>query len=799
MSLWSQFRVDASRHVSRGAGQSAVAAAAYRAGEKLYDARSQETHDYTRRYGVVASGLVMPEGGGPDWTREQLWNAAEAAERRKDSRTARKVEMALPAEMDAAQRQELAQAWAGELANRYRVAVDWAIHLPDQEGDRRNHHVHLMMTTREIGAAGFAGKAALELSNADQKRRGLAVGDDAIFELRALLAERLNQVAERHGLDLRADPRSYADRGIDLTPTKHVGVHAVAMDRRGFEAERAEDHAEIRRENARRIVARPELVLETLTRTEAVFSRHDMAREVSRHIDDAEQFRMVLARLDASPELVRLSEGVSGAPARLTTREMVAAETRMMEAAAALAAEPTHGVSARQGAAALARHGHLSEEQRAAVAHLAAPGRLAAVAGGAGTGNRPRWRRRGRRWEAAGLRVRGAALAGKAAEALQGSAGIESRTLHALEYGWRHGRDPLGGRDVLVIDEAGMVGSRQLGRVLAEAREAGAKVVLVGDARQLQPIEAGAAFRAVAEQVGVAEISAVRRQREPWAREASQAFAQGAVGAGLAAYAARGQVRLVESREAAKAAIARDAVAAGIGGRRSGHQPDPGAHQPGRAGAQRAGAGGAAAHWRAGRRGAVPDGARRAPLRRRGSPRVPRNDRALGVKNGTLATVEQAAPGRLVARLDGGGAGQRRAGGLRADRSRLCGDLAQGAGGDGGAGLRAGLGRDGPAPGLCRHDAAPRSGDAVCRARRLPCMQAALARRLSRARPKASTLDFAERRGFETPKAWSETRGLGWSAGGGAARRGVAARRAGGRRSAASVGRPGAAPGRAHG
>src|SRR6185312_4301394 len=661
MSLWSQFRVDASRHVSRGAGQSAVAAAAYRAGEKLYDARSQETHDYTRRYGVMASGLVMPEGGGPAWTREQLWNAAEAAERRKDSRTARKVEMALPAEMNTAQRQELAQAWAGELANRFRVAVDWAIHLPDQEGDRRNHHVHRMMTTREIGPAGFGGKAALELSNADQKRRGLAVGDDAIFELRAVLAERLNQVAERHGLDLRADPRSYADRGIDLTPTKHVGVHAVAMDRRGFEAERAEDHAEIRRENARRIVARPELVLETLTRTEAVFSRHDMAREVSRHIDDAEQFRRVLARLDASPELVRLSEGKDGVPARLTTREMVAAETRMMEAAAALAAEPTHGVSARQGAAAAARHGHLSEEQRAAVAHLTAPGRLAAVAGGAGTGKSASLAAAREAWEAAGLRVRGAALAGKAAEALQGSAGIESRTLHALEYGWRHGRDPLGGRDVLVIDEAGMVGSRQLGRVLEQAREAGAKVVLVGDARQLQPIEAGAAFRAVAEQVGVAEIAAVRRQREPWAREASQAFAQGAVGAGLAAYAARGQVRLVESREAAKAAIARDAVAAGIGGGSRGSGGSDGtslilAHTNQdvrelnalvRAERQRVGELADEAPFRTAR------GARQFAA---GDRLVfLRNDRDLGVKNGTLATIEQAAPGRLVARLGGGG------------------------------------------------------------------------------------------------------------------------------------------------
>jgi Ti-type conjugative transfer relaxase TraA len=438
----------------------------------------------------------------------------------------------------------------------------------------------------------------------------------------------------------------------------------------------------------------------------------------------------------------------------LTTREMVAAETRMMAAAAALAAAPTHGVSLRQGAAAAARHGHLSEEQRAAVEHITAPGRLAAVAGGAGTGKSASLAAAREAWEAAGLRVRGAALAGKAAEALQGSAGIESRTLHALEYGWRHGRDPLGGRDVLVIDEAGMVGSRQLGRVLAEAREAGAKVVLVGDARQLQPIEAGAAFRAVAEQVGVAEISAVRRQREPWAREASQAFAQGAVGAGLAAYAARGQVRLVESREAAKAAIARDAVAAGIGG-------SPGAslilahtnqdvrelNALVRAERQRAGELADEAPFQTAR------GARHFAA---GDRLVfLRNDRDLGVKNGTLATVEQAAPGRLVARLDGGGRVNveqavyaqidhgyavtlHKAQGATVERAFV---LASG-----------GMDRHLAYVGMTRHRAA-----ATLYAGRDDFRdEAALARRLSRARPKASTLDFAERRGFETPKAWSE-------------------------------------------
>ena len=758
MSTWSQFRMDASRHVSRGAGQSAVAAAAYRSGEKLYDERAEKTQDYSGRYGVVAAGIEMPGHGGPTWTREQLWNEAEAAERRKDSRTARKVEMALPAEMTAEQRQELVQAWASDIANRYGVAVDWAIHLPDKEGDRRNHHAHLMMTTREIGPDGFGGKAALELSNVDQRKRGLAVGDDAIYALREALADRLNAVAERHGLELHADPRSYAERGIDLTPTKHMGVHAVAMERRGLEAERVEDHADIRHENARRIMARPEVVLETLTQREAVFTRHDMARELHRFIDDPEQFKTVLARLDASPDLVRLSDEASREPSRYSTREMIAVETRMMEAAETLAATQRHGVAPAHLEAAQARHARLSEEQRAAVVHVTGLEQLAVVAGTAGAGKSASLAAAREVWEAEGYRVRGAALAGKAAEELQASAGIESRTLHALEYGWSRGRDPLASRDVLVIDEAGMVGSRQMGRVLEEARQAGTKVVLIGDARQLQPIEAGAAFRAVAEQVGVAEIEAVRRQREAWAREASQAFARGAIGDGLVAYAARGHVRLVEDREAAKAAIARDRVAAGPQGETSlilahTNRDVQDLNALVRAARQRAGELGGEAPFQTAR------GARHFAA---GDRLVfLKNDRELGVKNGTLATVERAETGKLTVSLDGAGEGRaprsvtveqghyahvdhgyavtlHKAQGATVDRAFV---LASG-----------GMDRHLAYVGMTRH----RETATLYVGRDDFKDEAALARQLSRARPKANTADFAERRGFETEKAWAE-------------------------------------------
>ena len=151
-------------------------------------------------------------------------------------------------------------------------------------------------------------------------------------------------------------------------------------------------------------------------------------------------------------------------------------------------------------------------------------------------------------WEGERHRVLGAALAGKAAEGLEDSSGIKSRTLTSWELSWENGRDLLDRGDIFVVDEAGMVSSQQMARVLKAAENAGAKVVLVGDAMQLQPIQAGAAFRAIAERIGSAELAGVRRQREAWAREASQLFARGKVEDGLDAYAQHGRIVEAEHR-----------------------------------------------------------------------------------------------------------------------------------------------------------------------------------------------------------------------------------------------------------
>ncbi|NEJ07465.1 AAA family ATPase, partial [Rhizobium leguminosarum] len=189
------------------------------------------------------------------------------------------------------------------------------------------------------------------------------------------------------------------------------------------------------------------------------------------------------------------------------------------------------------------------------------PAQIAVVIGFAGAGKSTMLAAARHAWEAQGYRVHGAALAGKAAEGLEQSSGITSRTLASWEYSWQADRSRLNARDVFVIDEGGMVGSRQLARFVDEVRRAGAKLVLVGDHEQLQAIGAGAPFRAIAEAVGHAQLSDVRRQRTDWQKQASIDFASHRTAEGLTAYKAHGNIQLKANRAETLKAIIADYVA----------------------------------------------------------------------------------------------------------------------------------------------------------------------------------------------------------------------------------------------
>lgn len=244
--------------LSRSAGRSSVAAAAYRAAVKLRDERTAQVHDYERRSGVESAALLLPDGSAATAVdRAVLWNAAEAAEKRKDARTAREWVVAIPAELvprsakavrlvgDPAR--DLVHEFAGELARRYGVAVDVAIHRPGRKGDDRNWHAHLLATTRQVTREAVTArlvvgdKAVLELSDAKRKTLGLGRAAGEVAAVRELWAGLANCALEREGHAQRIDHRTLAAQGIDRPATVHLGPGAAAMERRREVSDRG-DH-----------------------------------------------------------------------------------------------------------------------------------------------------------------------------------------------------------------------------------------------------------------------------------------------------------------------------------------------------------------------------------------------------------------------------------------------------------------------------------------------------------------------------------------------------------------------------
>jgi hypothetical protein len=223
--------------ISRKSGRTSTAAAAYRCGGILYDERTDKTHDYTNKKGVVFSECFMFEKGEKVYLdRQRVWNTAEKVEKRIDARTAREIIINLPYELDEINRAELVQEFTEYLAKNYNVAIDFAIHEPSKDGDQRNHHAHILMTTRtatlgENNSLVLGEKTNLELSNTKLGKLGLPKTQDQIINLRERWATMANDYLEFSHIDDRIDHRSYAEQGIDKLPTKKLGSKTVQAER----------------------------------------------------------------------------------------------------------------------------------------------------------------------------------------------------------------------------------------------------------------------------------------------------------------------------------------------------------------------------------------------------------------------------------------------------------------------------------------------------------------------------------------------------------------------------------------
>ncbi|BCG88265.1 hypothetical protein MesoLj113c_43750 [Mesorhizobium sp. 113-3-9] len=538
--------------IGRKAGSSAVASAAYRSASRLRDERIERSHDFSSKRGVVHSEVMLPANAPEAWSdRERLWNDVESFEVRKDAQLAREVEFALPRELSQAQGIELARDFIqAEFVSKGMVA-DLNVHWDRAEDGSPKPHAHVMLTMRAVDENGFGAK--VRDWNATQ----------LVERWRERWAELANERLAELDIDAPIDHRSLEAQGIALEPQTQIGAPAQRIEGSGLsagdsEADRAELHREIARNNGARIVADPSVALDAITHQQSTFTRKDIAKFAHRHSDGMEQFNAVMAAISNAPDLVELGKDRRGED-RFTTRQMIETEQRLHRAAERIDLDERHAVSEAHREVALARAAQgglvLSGEQADALAHITDGHGLGIVVGFAGTGKSAMLGVARQAWAAAGYEVKGAALSGIAAENLEGGSGIPSRTIASMEHSWGQGRDLLTTRDVLVIDEAGMVGTRQLERVLSHAADAGAKVVLVGDPQQLQAIEAGAAFRSIHERHGGVEIEQVRRQREDWQRDATRDLATGGINAAISTYDAHGMVHRAATHDEARAEL----------------------------------------------------------------------------------------------------------------------------------------------------------------------------------------------------------------------------------------------------
>jgi ATP-dependent exoDNAse (exonuclease V) alpha subunit len=235
--------------ISRSRGQSVVACAAYRAGDKLYDVRYEKTHDYTRKKGIEHSEILL-SANSPTWVadRDKLWNNVEKVEKRKDAQLAREIKLALPRELTNEQNIDLARDFIQHVFVEKGMVADWSLHVEKASDGGLQPHVHALLTTREITQSGF-GQKVREWNKKEK-----------LVEWRKDFAEYENRHLALNGHDLRVDHRTLAAQGIDLIPQDKIGTISAHHRLEAFKV-----HQRASRENGEKILENPEILLHNIT------------------------------------------------------------------------------------------------------------------------------------------------------------------------------------------------------------------------------------------------------------------------------------------------------------------------------------------------------------------------------------------------------------------------------------------------------------------------------------------------------------------------------------------------------
>jgi Ti-type conjugative transfer relaxase TraA len=510
ITFFGEFMAIAFAHVSihsRSKGHSALAASSYRAGVRLFDARTGETHDFSNRQDVTYSEILLPDNANEAFLdREYLWNTVEAAEKRKDAQLCKDIVLALPKELNREQQIELAKRFAQTHFVANGLPADIALH---DHGDG-NPHVHILIPTRRLEQDRFSKYKARDLNPAFAK--GFVVEKDFWGEQ---WRDMQNTYFQEHNIDLAVDLNH-------VIPEQHRGRHRQSQSHYLREENQLID--EVRRDIARGQVG---VFIKHLSTKHSVFTRRDVEKllfKTFRDSDDSQEYLRVMERILGHKEIVFLGKNDRGHDS-FTTREQYRLEAHLHKDVEALMSSRQHSFATPDTS--LAAQYNLSDEQNEALRHIIESPDISVVIGRPGTGKSYLLQPVKEYYEAQQQHIIGASLSGKVAKALQTETGIPSSTIASLIWKISNDRLQLTDKHVLVVDEAGMVDVHNMAFLLREARKAGSKVILIGDPDQLKPIHKGEIFRGVAALTGYIELENIKRQQDAGDRQASRDLAKG--------------------------------------------------------------------------------------------------------------------------------------------------------------------------------------------------------------------------------------------------------------------------------
>jgi len=556
--------------VSRSTGRSSVQSAAYICGEKLYEERREKIADFSKKAGEVAvTNTLFPENS--KYRDIGVWNAIENFEDRyaeehfkteetqenykSSAQTASTIVVALPNELSVETNKELLEEFINTRFTSRRLITTYAIH--QKEG---NLHAHLITTRRAIDENGeFQKRKDREIC-----ARGAAV------ETRKLWADLANKFLEREGFSERINEKSFADLGINLEATKHRGWYADIV---GTDSRIAQENLEIFKENEKAILANPSVILDYLNEKKAVFTQKDILRELNKRMFDEMKIEGIFEKVlncakyvgeNAKGEFVYTGERYQKLESEVLNQfEKIANQ----DAQTHCGGEVIERI--------LNKYDYLNDEQRDAVKTLTSDRNLDVLIGKAGAGKTTTMKAVAEIYKDGGARVIGMSLSAVASENLGREANIESGTIAS----WMHQRrlfeearekflsfneilaegmlkqldwyaqlknfekTDLKSSDVIIVDEAGMVGTHDWHDILEFAGKTGAKIIAIGDDNQIKPISSGDCFRAVLSNLNdVGHLDEIRRQNADWQKEASVEFSKLNTAKALSIYEHHGKI-----------------------------------------------------------------------------------------------------------------------------------------------------------------------------------------------------------------------------------------------------------------